>query len=206
MQRSVEGRRRRGWLGLPGSRLALVHHLTAAFFFASLATALPMFVPAVAAWAGHREFYRETHVITGLLALLVGAASLTGLAGPGASERRAAFLAWAEADAAWMRSWARRLARPAYTGTGPNPGQRVAAAAMAASLVALAASGLVLRFFAFFPLWLRTGASLVHTLFFYLLTVLVLAHIALAAITNLRPLPAQDADPRHAGHRGVGNR
>ncbi len=188
-----------GWLGLPGRRVALFHHLTAVFFFASLATALPMFVPAIAAWAGHREVFRETHVITGLLALIVGAASLTTLAGPGARERRTAFAAWAEADAAWMRSWARRLARPAYTGTGPNPGQRVAASAMAASLVVLAGSGLVLRFFSIFPLWLRTGASLVHNLFFYLLTAIVLAHIAYAAVTYLRPVRVGEADPQHAG-------
>ena len=199
MQRSGDQPGRRGWLGLPGSRLGLFHHLTAAFFFVSLATAFPMFVPSVAAWAGHRELYRETHVITGLLALLIGAASLTGLAGPGARLRRAALYSWAEADAAWMRAWARRLARPAYAGPGPNPGQRVAAAAMAASLVALAASGLVLRFFSIFPLWLRTGASLVHSLFFYLLTALVVAHVVLAAVTYVRPLPIDEADPQHAG-------
>ncbi len=198
MPRLAEGPHESGWFRLPGRRLALFHHLTAAFFFLCLATSLPMFVPVVAAWAGHRELYRETHVITGLLALVVGAASLTRLAGPGARERRAAITAWTGTDAAWMRQWRRSLARPAFPQPGPNPGQRVAASAMAASMVALAASGLVLRFFSVFPLWMRTGASLVHNLFFYLLTAIVLVHIVYALITFFQSAPATEADPQQA--------
>ena len=84
---------------------------------------------------------------------------------------------WRGEDQAWFETWRSTLRRPAYGHSRPNAGQKLAYATIAASMVVLAVTGLILRFFSYFPLWMRSGATLSHTLFFYFLTMVILVHI-----------------------------
>src|SRR5919106_5968733 len=80
-------------------------------------------------------------------------------------------------DLRWLRS---RGADPTVRLGKFNPGQKLNAAFVAAALITLLATGLVLRFFSPFPLAWRTGATFVHDWTSLALALAITGHIWLA--------------------------
>jgi formate dehydrogenase subunit gamma len=204
-----------------------IHWCVAALVGVCMATAAALSIAPVATLVGRRELVREVHVVCGLLLvapllLLVVLASArppgpTGPTGPlahvsadvRADVRRLA--RFDHDDLRWLRTRARADARVRAraharprTGHGKfHPGQKLNAAASAAALVSLYATGVVLRWFEPFPLWLRQGATFVHDWTAFLFVILVAAHVAraLADPMSLRGMVTGDVDRAWARHR-----
>ncbi len=172
------------WYKSISQRVVVAHNLSALLFFVSLATALTFYIPALQQLIGYRRLFRELHWITGTLSLLVLAPSmLKGRRSPFAEAHRR-LSSWTVTDARFISGWIRTLRRPTYDRRLPNGGQKVAYAIVFASMGILLISGLVLRFFNYFPISIRSGATLAHDLFFYLIAVVVLGHLIFVAMSK----------------------
>lgn len=155
-----------------------VHWTTAVLFGVLMATALPLFVPAVADHVGRRTLVAQVHLWAGLalpVPLLLAAGSRRG-----SRLRRdlRRINRWTPAEVRWLRTIGKD--------GGPvvdkfNPGQKLNALLVGSAAVVLLASGCVLQWFGAFPLDWRTGATFVHDLAAGVVTVLVLGHVVLAA-------------------------
>lgn len=172
------------WYRHLSKRVALAHNLSAILFFISLATALTFYVPALQQLIGYRRLFREVHWITGTLALVVLLPALaTGKRSPLAEAHRR-LSSWTITDARFISEWLRRFRRPPYARTAPNGGQKVAYSIVFASMAILLVSGLILRFFNYFPISIRAGATLAHDIFFYLISAVVLGHIVFVVLSR----------------------
>jgi formate dehydrogenase subunit gamma len=87
-----------------------------------------------------------------------------------------AFSRWTAADRMW---WSRRRRSRARLGKF-NPGQKLNAVFVGASIVVMLATGIVMRWFEPFPLEWRTGATFVHDWFAIALFFVILGHITFA--------------------------
>ena len=182
------------WSKAMGSRVARVHNVSAGLFFACLLSGLALDFSVFQGWIGHREFVREFHVITGILAVLVGMVAFSPLKGFRILGMWRMFMGWTHVDSEWLGAWISTFQRPAYGRDRPNPGQKLGASAIFASMVVLAATGLILRFFAYFPLWMRSGSTLAHNLFFYLVSALVIGHIVFVVASRDKAIPVLSQD------------
>lgn len=172
------------WYDSLSKRVALVHNLSAVLFFISLAAALTFYIPALQQLIGYRRLFREVHWITGTLALVVILPSLVSGRRSTFAEAHRRLSSWTISDARFISEWVRRLRRPSYSRTAPNGGQKVAYSIVFASMGVLLVSGLILRFFNYFPISIRAGATLAHDLFFYLVSAVVLGHIVFVALSR----------------------
>ncbi|NNN18754.1 MAG: formate dehydrogenase, partial [Acidimicrobiaceae bacterium] len=86
----------------------------------------------------------------------------------------------------WTREelkWVRKLGLNPKLEMGKfNPGQKINAIFIGASIVVMFCTGLVLRWFNFFPLSWRTGATFVHDVFAGAIIVMVTGHILFALV------------------------
>lgn len=174
------------WTRAAGSRGPWIHNLVAVLFGLCLLSGLVLGSGLAEGVVGHREFFREAHVVSGLAALVLGLGAMSRFGGSSMVGMARELRTWLVEDQAWFDIWRSTLRRPAHGRSRPNAGQKVAYSTIAASMVVLAVTGLVLRFFSYFPLWLRSGATLSHTLFFYFLTAVILAHIGYAFASRRR--------------------
>jgi formate dehydrogenase subunit gamma len=154
-----------------------VHWSTAILVGVCMFTAAALAIAPVSTLVGRRNLVRQVHVVSGLL-LLVPLAF--GVAGRWGSRLRADVRALNRFDALdrqWLRAAAR--ARPGTRNRHAkfHPGQKLNAAASAAALVMLLATGVVLRWFEPFSLDVRQGSTFVHDWTAFLFTALVIAHV-----------------------------
>jgi formate dehydrogenase subunit gamma len=153
------------------------HWATAALFGILMATALPLYFVQVESLVGRRALVADIHTWSGV-ALPVPL--IISLAGPwGARMRRDVrrFNLWTADEVRWLRSWGRdRMAKPDKF----NPGQKLNALFIAGAIVVMFATGFVLKWFGFFPLSWRTGATFVHDVLALGVFIVVFGHIAFA--------------------------
>src|SRR5688500_14577951 len=143
-----------------------MHWCTAALVVACIATAAALSIAPVSTLVGRRDLVKQVHVACGLLL----AVAILGpmLARPVRADVRV-LARFDDDDLRWLRGrlprrWAHRTAadraqadhararvRPAKF----HPGQKLNAAATAAAVTVLYATGIVLRWFDPFPLWVR---------------------------------------------------
>ena len=160
----------------------LVHWSTAILLIALIATGTILYIPALMLRVGHRATIVNIHVISGLLLLVP---LIAGLAGPW----RAALVAdlrridrWSKSDFAFFRT---------LRSTGKfNAGQKLAASFFLGGMVAMVATGIIMRWSPPFPNSWARGATLVHDTVYLLLFVLVVGHVlmALAKPAHLRSM------------------
>ena len=154
-----------------------VHWATAVLFGILMATALPLYFASIGSLVGRRELVAQIHLWAGV-ALPVPL--VVALIGPwGARLRRdiRRFNVWTTDEIRWLRTLGRA--------GGPvvdkfNPGQKLNAIFVASAIVVMLATGCVLKWFRFFPLDWRTGATLVHDVFALAVFVVVFGHVVLA--------------------------
>ncbi|HEY1466297.1 MAG TPA: cytochrome b/b6 domain-containing protein [Acidimicrobiales bacterium] len=153
------------------------HWATAALFGILMATALPLYFVQVESLVGRRPLVADIHTWSGV-ALPVPL--IISLAGPwGARMRRDVrrFNLWTADEVRWLRSWGReRMAKPDKF----NPGQKLNAVFIAGAIVVMLGTGFVLKWFRFFPLSWRTGATFVHDVLALGVFIVVFGHIAFA--------------------------
>lgn len=172
------------WYRAISKKVHLAHNLSALLFFISLATALTFYIPGLQQLIGYRRLFREIHWITGSLSLVVLLPSMMAGKNSPFAEAHRRLTGWTLSDARFMSAWLRRLRRPSYSRSAPNGGQKVAYSTVFASMGILLISGLILRFFNYFPISIRAGATLAHDIFFYLIAVVVLGHLVFVALSR----------------------
>jgi formate dehydrogenase subunit gamma len=147
------------------------HWANALLFGILMLTALPLYFPSLSDVVGRRALVANIHVWSGV-ALPVPV--LISLLGPwGAQMRRdlRRINVWTNEEVKWLRS----LGRNKF-----NPGQKLNAIFVGGSIVVMLATGFVLKWFRFFPVSWRTGATFVHDVLAFAIFAVVIGHILFA--------------------------
>ncbi len=154
----------------------IAHWLNVLLFAVLILTALPLYFGQVEALVGRRVLVGEIHLWCGIL---LPVPLLISLMGPWGKDFRAdlrRFNRWTPGEIAWIRS----LGQSQLELGKFNPGQKLNAIFIGASMLVMFLTGLVLHWFGLFPLDWRIGATFVHDLFAAALSVVVLGHIYFA--------------------------
>jgi formate dehydrogenase subunit gamma len=142
-----------------------------------MATALPLYFVQVESFVGRRALVADIHTWCGI-ALPVPL--IISVAGPWGTRMRRdvrRFNLWTAAEIRWLWSLGRaRIPRPDKF----NPGQKLNALFIAGAIAVMFATGFVLKWFGFFPLGWRTGATFVHDVLALGVFLVVFGHIAFA--------------------------
>ena len=156
------------------------HWANALLFGILMLTALALYFPSVAVLIGRRALVAEIHLWTGV-ALPVPI--LVALAGPWGRQMRRDLRrinVWTRDELEWLRALGYRAPKVIDKF---NPGQKLNAIFIGASIVVMLATGFVLKWFRFFPVSWRTGATFVHDVLALAIFVVVFGHI-LFAVTH----------------------
>ncbi len=154
----------------------VAHWVNAALFLALIVTAVPLYFGSLFGIVLARHVVEEVHLWCGLA---LPAPAVVSLLGPwGASMRAdlARVSRWTHAELEWLR----RLGRAALRADKFNPGQKLNTVVVGATIVVLLATGAMLQWFSPFPVAWRTGATDVHDLFAFAITLVIVGHVALA--------------------------
>jgi len=163
-----------------------VHWCNATLFLVLLFTGASFYFDALSTIVGHRHAVKTIHVYAGLL---LPVPLLLGLVIPAGRQLRrdiGRFNRWTAADRHW---WSRRTRADAQLGKF-NPGQKLNAVFVGASIVLMLGTGAIMRWFEPFPDNIRTGATFVHDWTFLTLIVVIAGHImfALSDFDSLRSM------------------
>jgi formate dehydrogenase subunit gamma len=156
------------------------HWVNALLFFILMLTALPLYFSSLADVVGRRSLLAEIHLWTGL-ALPIPL--LVALLGPWGRQLRRDIRrinTWTRNEVAWLNSLGWRAPRVVDKF---NPGQKLNAIFTGGAIVVTLATGAVLKWFRFFPVSWRTGATFVHDMFAFAIFAVVVGHV-LFAVTH----------------------
>ena len=164
----------------------VVHWTNATLFLILLFTGASLYFEPLSTIVAHRHAVKTIHVYSGLLLPLP---LLIGLLLPRGRQLRADISRinrWTDDDRRW---WSRRTRDSAQLGKF-NPGQKLNATFVGASIVLMLMTGSIMRWFKPFPNSWRTGATFVHDWTFFTLGVLIVGHImfALSDFDSLRSI------------------
>jgi formate dehydrogenase subunit gamma len=165
----------------------VAHWANALLFGILMVTALPLYFGSIAGVVGRRALVEEIHLWAGI-ALPVPL--LIAILGPwGAQFRRdlRRINVWTRDELTWLKALGRKAPRVVDKF---NPGQKLNAIFIGAAIVVMLATGIVLKWFRFFPLGWRSGATFVHDVFAFAIFVVVAGHVlfALAHPESLRSM------------------
>jgi formate dehydrogenase gamma subunit len=156
---AAAGRPGAGWIERFTPATRALHWATATLVLTCALTGFSLYVGSVSAIVGHREVVRTVHVTAGLL---IPVPLVLAYLGPWRRGVRAEFRRlgrWSPADRRWLRS----RGREARGEVGKfNAGQKANAAFIAGMIPLMLVSGSVMKWFHYFPLRYRTGATFVH--------------------------------------------
>jgi formate dehydrogenase subunit gamma len=159
-------------------RVERATHWSTAFLFAILmATGLALYFPSVGAIVGRRELVAQIHLWTGIV---LPVPILIAVSGPWGRRMRRDLKRinrWTHREIHWLRTLGRE-GRPVTDKF--NPGQKLNAIFVGSSIVVMFGTGFILRWFGFFPLGWRTGATFVHDVFALAIFIVVAGHIVFA--------------------------
>jgi formate dehydrogenase subunit gamma len=163
------------------------HWVNAVLFGILMVTALPLYFGSIAGVVGRRALVEQIHLWAGI-ALPVPL--LISILGPwGAQFRRdlRRINVWTRDEVTWLKALGRKA--PQIVDKF-NPGQKLNAIFTGAAVVVMLATGAVLKWFRFFPLDWRTGATFVHDVFAFAIFIVVAGHVlvALAHPESLRSM------------------
>ena len=158
-----------------------MHWCTAALVGACVVTAAALSIAPISTFVGRRDLVKQVHVACGLL---LAVAILVPMLVREVRTTARALARFDDDDLHWLKRAGRGRVRPGKF----HPGQKLNAAATAAAVTVLYATGIVLRWFDPFPLWMREGATFVHDWTAFFFTILVAVHVlrALADPASLR--------------------
>jgi formate dehydrogenase subunit gamma len=154
----------------------VVHWCNASLFLVLIVTGAALYAGPVSTIVGRRELVRTIHVYSGLLLpfpILIGIVLRSGRqlrADLGVISR------WDREDKIW---WRRATRSRAALGKF-NPGQKLNATFIGASILVMLATGSVMHWFDPFPDDWRTGATFVHDWFALAIGISVIGHILFA--------------------------
>lgn len=153
------------------------HWANALLFGVLMLTALPLYLPGLAGIVGRRELLVNIHVWTGVV---LPVPLLISMVGPwGARMRRdlRRVNRWTRDEIAWLWALGRRAPRIVDKF---NPGQKLNSIFVGGVIVIMLTTGIVLKWFQFFPVSWRAGATFVHDVFAVAIFIVVIGHIIFA--------------------------
>jgi formate dehydrogenase subunit gamma len=153
------------------------HWANALLFGILMLTALLLYFSSLAGIVGRRALVAEIHLWSGV-ALPVPL--LIALVGPWGSQLRRDLRRvnnWTRDEVTWLKALGRH-APPVVDKF--NPGQKLNALFTGGAIVVMLATGSMLKWFRFFPVSWRTGATFVHDVLAFLIFAVVLGHILFA--------------------------
>ncbi len=153
------------------------HWANALLFGVLMLTALPLYFPGLAGIVGRRALLVNIHVWTGVI---LPVPLLISMVGPwGARMRRdlRRVNRWTKDEIAWL--WALGRKAPRIVDKF-NPGQKLNSIFVGGAIVVMLTTGIVLKWFQFFPVSWRAGATFVHDVFAVAIFVVVIGHIIFA--------------------------
>jgi formate dehydrogenase subunit gamma len=176
----------------------VVHWTNATLFLTLVLTGAALKVDAISTLVANRLLVKNVHVYVGLLLpvpVLVGI-----LLRSGGEFRRdlARFNRWSADDKRW---WSRRQRATVQLGKF-NPGQKLNAVFVGASIPVMLATGSIMRWFKPFPDSWRTGATFVHDSTWLALVIVIIGHIWFATkdAASLRSMVQGDVPESWARH------
>jgi len=152
------------------------HWFNAALFGVLMATAIPLYFGSLFGVVLQRHVVEMIHLWSGLALPLPIVASLLGPWGRQMRRDVRRINYWTRDEIRWMMSWGRSPLKADKF----NPGQKLNAIFIGASIVVLLVTGAMLQWFRFFPVPWRTGATFVHDVFSWVVFAVVFGHIVMA--------------------------
>jgi formate dehydrogenase subunit gamma len=153
------------------------HWANALLFGILMLTALALYFPSLSAIVGRRPLVTNIHVWTGVVLPIPLLISLLGPWGARMRRDLRRVSLWTRDEIAWMKALGRRAPRVVDKF---NPGQKLNAIFIGGSIVVMLATGIVLKWFQFFPVSWRMGATFVHDVLAFAIFVVVIGHIIFA--------------------------
>jgi formate dehydrogenase subunit gamma len=153
------------------------HWANALLFGILMLTALALYFPALSAIVGRRPLVTNIHLWSGVALPIPLLISLLGPWGARMRRDLQRVNLWTRDEIAWMKALGRRAPRVVDKF---NPGQKLNAIFIGGSIAVMLATGIVLKWFQFFPVSWRTGATDVHDFFAFAIFAVVIGHIVFA--------------------------
>jgi len=155
------------------------HWANALLFGILMLTALALYFPSLSAIVGRRALVTNIHVWTGVALPIPLLISLLGPWGARMRRDLRRVNLWTRDEIAWMKALGRRAPQVVDKF---NPGQKLNAIFNGGSIVVMLATGIVLKWFQFFPVSWRTGATVVHDILAFAIFAVVIGHIVFAVV------------------------
>ncbi len=156
------------------------HWANALLFGILMLTALPLYFPSLSDVVGRRALVANIHVWSGLVLPVPVVVSLLGPWGAQMRRDVRRINVWTSDEVKWLRQLGRNAPRVVDKF---NPGQKLNAIFVGGSILVMLATGFILKWFGFFPVGWRTGATFVHDVLALAIFVVVSGHI-LFAVTH----------------------
>ena len=152
------------------------HWANALLFAILILTAIPLYFGSFFGVVLERHTVQEVHLWSGLALPLPLIVSVIGPWGRRMRRDVTRFNYWTRDEVRWLRT----LGRSELEAEKFNPGQKLNAIFVAASIAVMLVTGAMLQWFHFFPVSLRVGATFVHDVFSFALTLVIVGHIYMA--------------------------
>ena len=153
-----------------------VHWVNATLFFILIFTAIPLYFGSFFGLVLPRHLIEQIHLWTGLSLAVPVIISLLGPWGEAMRQDILRINYWTRDEILWLRT----LGKSKLEADKFNPGQKLNAIFVGASILVMLVTGSMLQWFRFFPVSFRSGATFVHDIFAWLIFIVVAGHIVMA--------------------------
>jgi formate dehydrogenase subunit gamma len=153
------------------------HWANALLFGILMLTALPLYFPSLSDVVGRRALVANIHVWSGVALPVPIVVSILGPWGARMRRDLRRINAWTHDEVKWLRLLGRNAPRVVDKF---NPGQKLNAIFVGGSIVVMLATGFILKWFRFFPVSWRTGATFVHDVLAFAIFAVVIGHVLFA--------------------------
>jgi formate dehydrogenase subunit gamma len=152
------------------------HWANATLFFILIFTAIPLYFGSFFGVVLPRHLIEQIHLWTGLALALPVIISLVGPWGTAMRQDIRRINYWTYDEIRWIKTFGTsKLEADKY-----NPGQKLNAIFVGASILVMLVTGSMLQWFRFFPVPFRSGATFVHDIFAWVIFFVVVGHIVMA--------------------------
>ena len=152
------------------------HWLNAVLFTVLIATAIPLYFGSFFGLVLPRFTVETIHLWTGIALPVPLVISVLGKWGRSMRRDLRRINYWTRGEIDWLKS----LGRSRLEADKFNPGQKLNTIFVGATILIMLGSGVVLKWFTYFPVSWREGSTLVHDAFAFAFVVVIAGHIVMA--------------------------
>jgi formate dehydrogenase subunit gamma len=152
------------------------HWTNATLFFILMFTAIPLYFGSFFGVVFPRHLIEQIHLWTGLSLALPVIISFIGPWGEAMRHDVRRINYWTRDEVRWIRT----LGKSKLEADKYNPGQKLNAIFVGASILVMLVTGAMLQWFRFFSVSYRSGATFVHDIFAWIIFIVVFGHIVMA--------------------------